>query len=431
MGRGFMIAAPQSGSGKTTITAGILRALARKGIALRPAKAGPDYIDPAFHGRASGAGCLNLDPWAMRSELINSIADPEAGDACLVVEAMMGLFDGAADGTGSAADLAALLHLPVILVIDAARQSQSIAALACGFRDFRDDISVQGVILNRVGSARHEAMLKAALADADIRVLGAVRRDADLALPSRHLGLVQAAEIAELERFIDCAADRVEEQIDLSELLSLQSTRPDVAEQHQWLSPPGQRIAMACDEAFAFIYPHLLKGWNAKGASVHPFSPLANEAPIGDCDAVFLPGGYPELHGGRLAAADVFLAGMRAAAARGAFVYGECGGYMVLGENLIDGDGACHKMAGLLRLTTSFEKPRLHLGYRLLTPLASLPIADRETVLAGHEFHYSEAVTEEGTPLFEAADACGSPLGRAGLRSETVCGSYMHLIDRR
>mgnify|MGYP000459966113 CR=1 FL=1 len=216
---GFLVAAPHSGSGKTTVTLGLLRALRNRGVPLAPAKAGPDYIDPAFHEAASGESCINLDPWAMRPELLHALADSHAGDdRLLVVEGMMGLFDGAADGQGSAADLAVLLGLPVVFVVDCGRMAHSIAALVSGFTSFREDVEIAGVILNRVGSARHEAMLRDALDARGISVLGVVHRQEELHLPSRHLGLVQAGEHEDIERFLADAAFGMSVGIDLDRL---------------------------------------------------------------------------------------------------------------------------------------------------------------------------------------------------------------------
>lgn len=423
-----MIAAPQSGSGKTTITLGLLRALRRRDVTVRAAKAGPDYIDPAFHAHASGGTCVNLDPWSMRESLLRTLA---GGSDPLVVEAMMGLFDGAADGTGSAADLAALLGLPVVLVVDAARQSHSIAALVQGFRQFRNDIDLTGVILNRVGSDRHERLLRQALDHIDVPVFGSLRRDAKLQLPSRHLGLVQAGERSDLEAFVARAAHTVETSIDIERLLALRLTKEPYPETAAKLPPLGQHIAVAKDEAFSFLYPHLIAGWKEQGANLSFFSPLADESPALDADAVFLPGGYPELHGARIAAAGTFLDGLRGAADRGALVYGECGGYMILGDVLIDAQGHRHKMAGLLGLVTSFAKPALTLGYRVLTPSLRTPAGFWQKPLSGHEFHYTTALEERGDSLFHASDAMGADLGPCGLKAGTVCGSYMHVIDRR
>lgn len=427
-GSGLVIAAPSSGAGKTTLTLALLRALARRGLRVASAKTGPDYIDPAFHAAASGRPCVNLDPFAMRGELLGALAARQAADAdILVVEGVMGLFDGAADGTGSTADLAARLSLPVVLVVDAAKQSQSVAALVRGFRDHRTDIDVAGVILNRTGSPRHETMLRAALDAIGMPVLGVVARDAGLERPERHLGLVQAGEHGDLDAFLDHAATRVAATCDLDALIRLARPLPAAGETPT-LSPPGQRIAIARDTAFAFSYPHLVEGWRAQGAEITFFSPLADEAPDSLADAVYLPGGYPELHAARMAEASAFRAGMHAAAERGALVYGECGGYMVLGDGLVDAQGVRHAMLGLLPLETSFATRKRHLGYRRLLAHAGAPW---QGPLTGHEFHYSTLVREgEASRLFEARDATGTSLGDVGLRVGRVMGSYVHLIDR-
>lgn len=427
---GLMIAAPASGSGKTTVTLGLLRALSDAGVALSPGKAGPDYIDPAFHAAAARSVCLNYDPWAMRPELlVDNAAAQQRGDRLLLVEAMMGLFDGAADGNGAPADLAAMLELPVVLVVDCSRLSHSVAALVQGYIRFRDNVHVGGVILNKVGSERHEAMLRSALEKAGIAIFGAIRHDPALALPERHLGLVQAGEHAGLEAFVGRAAETVRRSVDLEALLTMagqggvSAAVGDVAR----LPPLGRRIAVARDNAFAFIYPHLLAGWSGQGAEISYFSPLADEAPQAGCDAVFLPGGYPELHGARLADAGKFRDGLRAAAGRGVRIYGECGGYMVLGEGLVDAEGTRHRMLGLLPLVTSFSERRRQLGYRRLSPL---PGSGFSHAMTAHEFHYSTVAREgEADRLFSVADATGQDLGVAGLRRGNVAGSYMHVID--
>ncbi|KQS79300.1 cobyrinic acid a,c-diamide synthase [Rhizobium sp. Leaf384] len=429
---GLLIAAPSSGSGKTTITLGLLRALRRRGVAVSPGKAGPDYIDPAFHTAACGIACINYDPWAMRPALLEAQAARARADGrLLVIEAMMGLFDAAMDGTGAPADLAAALGLPAVLVVDCGRMAHSVAALVSGYARFRPDVRLAGVILNKVGSPKHAAMLRGALAGIDMPVLGTIGRDPALALPERHLGLVQAGEHGGLDRFIDHAADAVEAGCDLDALVALGGEAGPVLPvrgHRPALDPLGARIAVARDVAFAFAYEHLLAGWHASGASLSFFSPLADEAPAPDCDAVYLPGGYPELHAGTLAAATTFRSGLQAAAVRQARIFGECGGYMTLGEGLIDAAGARHAMLGLLPLTTSFAERRRHLGYRRVRPLEKDGFFPP---MMAHEFHYATIVTEgDAAPLFAVEDAAGTALGTAGLRRGSVAGSFMHLIDR-
>jgi cobyrinic acid a,c-diamide synthase len=431
---GLVIAAPASGSGKTTITLALLRLLTREGRLVAPFKTGPDYIDGAFHrAAAAGRACYNLDTFAMRPETIAAAIAIGAQDVDLaIIEGVMGLFDGAANGEGSTADLAAILNLPVILVIDAARQSQSVAAVAHGFRSLRQDVTVAGAILNRVASPRHEALLRAALQQIGMPVLAALPAQEDLALPSRHLGLLQAGEHADLDLFLDTAADWLHRHLDralLEHVLRPLTLQADATLRP--LPPLGQQIAVAQDAAFAFSYPHLLQGWRNQGAALSFFSPLQDEAPAKDCDAIFLPGGYPELQAGRLAGNARLLQGLRDAAARQAAIYGECGGFMLLGRSLVDAEGHEHAMAGLLPVVTSFAQRRRQLGYRRITALGDSPLGAKGSRFRGHEFHYSMQIGDNGNnlPLFSAEDATGTALGPAGCRAGSVFGSYLHLID--
>ena len=430
---GWLVAAPRSGSGKTTVTLALVAALRRRGVQVRTAKCGPDYIDPAFHAAASGAPGVNLDSWAMPPALLDRLFAEAAADAeFLVVESAMGLFDGVAGPpgrTGSAADLAARFGLPVLLVLDVSGQAQTAAAVAHGIAGFDPAVQVGGVVLNRVGSEKHRRSVEAAMR---LPVLGAVPRDASLAVPERHLGLVQAREHPGLEALLEQLADMAERCLDLPRILAPPSPFPlpegegfvlpsPVIEGRDALPPPGQRIALACDAAFSFTYPHLLSAWRAAGTELLPFSPLANEPPPEAADCCWLPGGYPELQAARLAAADRFHRGLhRFAATRP--VHGECGGHMVLGAALIDASGAPHAMAGLLGHTTSFARRALHLGYRR----ATLPDG---TVLRGHEFHYA-TVANLGTdlPYATVEDAAGTCLGPSGGRRGHVTGSFFHAI---
>lgn len=425
MANGLIIAAPRSGSGKTLISLGLLAALRRRGLAVAPAKTGPDYIDRAILARVAGTEAINLDPWAMSPDRLRSLAATHSiGADLLLVEGVMGLFDGAADGTGSTADLAATLGLPVIFVVDADRQGQSIAALVSGFARFRPDVEVAGLIVNRVANTRHEQMLVAALAPLGIPVLGVVPRRDALHLPERHLGLVMPDEVAGFEAVVTAAADALEQFVDLNLLAALAEKVVTPTGTDRSLPPLGQRIAVAMDDAFCFVYPHLLADWRGHGAEVIPFSPLADQSPRTDSDAVFLPGGYPELHGEVLASAAEFREGLAVAAARNALIYGECGGYMVLGEGLTDRAGVRHRMAGLLPVNTDIGRPRRTLGYRRLRHASPLPWPAE---LMGHEFHYSSG--GGGDPLFSAADALGVSLPPMGTVVGRVMGSYAHVID--
>jgi cobyrinic acid a,c-diamide synthase len=422
---GLVIAAPSSGSGKTVITLGLLAALRRRGIKVAGAKTGPDYLDPRFHERATDKPCLNLDPWAMRPALMADLASRRDADL-VVVEGVMGLFDGPIGGGGSTADLASRLHLPVVLVVDAARQGQSVAALVEGFARHRGDVVIAGVIVNRLASVRHRDIVGSALRQSGITLLGAVMSNARMVLPSRHLGLVQADELDEIDAVVEHAAGFVAEAVDLEALLALARPIAETAAADP-LPPLGQRIAIASDIAFGFAYRHLLDGWRRLGAEVMPFSPLNDEAPALDADAVFLPGGYPELHAARIAGNSGFMHGLARAARRGALVYGECGGYMVLGRSLTDKDGNRHCMAALLPHETTFAVPRLHLGYRRLNHDSPLPWP---RALRGHEFHYARlSEAGDGAPLFAASDSEERELPPMGTRSGRVMGSFAHIVD--
>jgi len=491
--RGLIIGAPRSGAGKTTITLALLAALRRRGVRVRAAKSGPDYIDPAFHAAATGAPCPNLDSWAMPPAMLDAVAAGVANDAEIVlIESAMGLFDGVEAGagrTGAAADLAARWRLPVLLVLDVSGQSQTAAAVARGFATHADGVRIAGVVLNRVGSERHHAQVARALAAIEMPVLGSVPREAAIALPERHLGLVQATEHGALPQLLHTLADLAERTLDLDTILAAAApfapeaqckfplpgqeqpplpmwegaggrgrAAPASERQHpspnplpqgegassptttdfgqssnlrlgaSLIPPPGQRIALARDAAFSFVYPHLLDGWRRQGAEIVAFSPLANQAPPDGCDACWLPGGYPELHGATLANATTFIAGTRRFAEMRP-VHGECGGHMVLGTALTDADGATHPMLGLLGHATSFSRRKLHLGYRRATLLADGVLGRTGGAVRGHEFHYA-TITEAGgdPPLATLADALGRHLGPAGGRRGRVSGSFFHAI---
>jgi cobyrinic acid a,c-diamide synthase len=434
MTRGLMIAAPRSGSGKTTATLGLLRAFRRRGVDVVGLKSGPDYIDPAFHAAASGREGVNLDSWAMTPNLLAALAARAAGESALALcEASMGLFDGVpgeAGRTGASADVAAALAMPVLLVIDVSGQAQSAAAIVKGCAAYDEWLRVVGVIVNRVGSERHRRLVGEAIEAMGVPVVGSLPRNDAIALPERHLGLVQAGETEALEARLETIADFIEAHVDCARVLALAGElnlalplRAPAA-----LRPPGQRIALARDAAFSFIYPHLLQGWRAAGAEIVPFSPLADEPPPADCDVSWFPGGYPELHAGRLAAATRFREGLRRFAERRP-VHGECGGYMALGQSLVDAGGVVHAMAGLLGVETSFEKRRMTLGYREARIVADCALGPAGSVLRGHEFHYATVVASgEDDPFAFVRDVYGAPAAAAGSRRGWVTGSFFHVI---
>jgi len=424
--KGLVISAPASGSGKTTVTLGLIAALRARGLVVQPFKSGPDYIDPAFHRAAAGRESFNLDSWAMgRAQIAHLIGAADGADIALA-EGSMGLFDGVARaggcGNGASADIAALTGWPVLLVMDCKGQAQSAAAVALGFREMRRDVPLAGVVLNRVASPRHEALMRLAFDALAIPVLGVLPREAGIELPERHLGLVQAQEHAALEALLTAAGAAAARHLDLDAIIAAASGGI-ATEPFRPLPPPAERIALAQDDAFSFVYPHLIAGWRAAGATILPFSPLADQAPDDSAGACWLPGGYPELHAGRLAAAGRFRDGLRRFAETRP-VHGECGGYMAMGAGLVDAQGTRHQMAGLLGLETSYAERRMHLGYRRAEPLAGL----YRQPLAGHEFHYATILAQPDEPLARVADANGDAVPETGSRRGQATGSFFHLI---
>ncbi|WP_300176986.1 cobyrinate a,c-diamide synthase [Bradyrhizobium sp.] len=431
---GLIIAAPASGSGKTTLTLGLLAALRRRGRAVQPYKCGPDYIDPAFHAIAAERASFNLDSWALARDRFDALLTL-ADDADLALaEGVMGLFDGVALpgawGNGSTADVAAATGWPVVLVLDVSGHAQSAAAVALGFARYRENVDIAGVILNKVASDRHAALVRDGFARIDMKVFGVIKRDDALTMPERHLGLVQAQEDSALTDRLAALANMVERDVDLAALEAIARSAREAPRKNDAarITPPGQRIALARDVAFSFVYPHLMEDWRASGAEIMPFSPLADQPPDPSCDVAWLPGGYPELHAGALAVASRFADGMRNFA-RTKPVHGECGGYMTLGAGLIDAAGQRHAMLGLLGLETDFSMRHLHLGYRTAKLLAPIPGHAAGCALRGHEFHYARVVTQPDEPLAEIRDASAAITAETGSRRGSVTGSFFHMVD--
>ena len=432
--KGLLISAPNSGAGKTTVMLGLLRALRDRGLQVQPFKSGPDYIDPAFHYAAAGRPSYNLDSWSMSETLMDAIIGKADGADIILAEGSMGLFDGVAKagafGHGSSAETAHHFQWPVVLVLDVGGQAQSAAATALGFKSYLENLPFAGVILNRVASPRHERLTRLGMEKAGITVLGALPRRGDLALPERHLGLIQAVEHPDLDAAIADYATFLADNVDLDRLLELaQSTPKDYATSLPLPPPPGQKIALARDEAFSFTYPHLLSHWQDSGAELCFFSPLANQIPDKNADVIWLPGGYPELHAGPLAAATNCFAAIRKHAEQKA-VHGECGGYMTLGECLIDKDGVSHQMLGLLGLVTSYERRKFHLGYRAATTITDTSLFKVDTTWRGHEFHYSQILSQPDTPLFSVVDATGDTVQETGSVRGHVTGTFFHMIAK-
>ena len=432
---GLLISAPASGTGKTTLTLGVLAALRARGMAVQPFKSGPDYIDPAFHTAAAGRVSVNLDTWAMSPDRLMGLVSVAQGADLIIAEGSMGLFDGVAKageaGTGASADTAALMGWPVVLVLDVSGQAQSAAAVALGFASLRADVRLAGVVLNKVASPRHEALVRHGMTQAGIAVFGALPRSAAIGLPERHLGLVQAVEHPKLGAHIAAMAAFVAAHVDLDAMIAAASGGVALRQVLPVCSP-ADRIAIARDAAFSFTYPHLIDGWHRAGATVLPFSPLQDEGPDPSAGACWLPGGYPELHAGVLAGAANFRKGMQNFA-RTRPVHGECGGYMAMGAGLVDAAGVRHEMLGLLGLVTSFERRKMHLGYRHATLTAPMPGHAPGARLRGHEFHYASILDQPDAALAEVVDAAGQPVPETGSQRAfagggLATGTFFHLI---
>lgn len=430
LAKGLVISAARSGAGKTVVTLGLQRALGRTGAVVGGAKCGPDYIDPAFHAVATGRPSTNLDGFAFDRSALLSLAAECARDADVIVaEGGMGLFDGlSVDArSGTAASVASTLGWPVVLVLDAGGAAQSVAAVAHGLASYAGAPPIAGVIVNRVASPRHAAMVAAGFDRIDLCILGAIPNDPRLSLPSRHLGLVQAGEALDLSARIDAMADVIAEHCDLPAILAAAGPTRNAPAARGSIRPPGQRIAIARDEAFAFFYPHLAASWRRAGAQLSWFSPLADEPPPPDCDACWLSGGYPELHAGRIAGNARFIAGLRAFAETRP-VHGECGGYMVLGQTLTDAEGVVHAMAGLLPVETSFAVRQLSLGYRRARWRRAMPFANAGDAAWGHEYHHATITGGTDATLADMTDGTGNPLPVAGHGVGHVTGGFFHVI---
>ena len=396
-----MIAAPASGAGKTTFATGLMAALRRRGTTVAGFKVGPDYIDPGYHALATGRPGRNLDPVLVGEQRVAPLAAYGAAGAQLaIVEGVMGLFDGRTGtaGYGSTAHVAALLGAPVVLVVDVRGQGRSLAALLHGFQSFDDNVRIAGVVLNRVGSARHEQVCRQACVEVGLPVLGALRRDAALAVPSRHLGLVTAAEHATAARVVARWADAVAAQVDLDTVTSLAAPAPAAA---RW-DPTTEVVAVggapvvavAAGPAFTFGYPEHAELLAAAGAEVVPFDPLRDESLPPGTAGLVLPGGFPECHTEALSANAALRAEIAALAHSGAPVHAECGGLMYLCRSV---DGA--PMCGVLDAEAAMTA-QLVLGYRDAVALRSSVLHPAGARVSGHEFHRTTVIPRAGDPAW-------------------------------
>lgn len=422
LGPRLVIAGTRSGAGKTTVATGIMAALRRRGHRVAGAKVGPDFIDPGYHSVATGRPGRNLDPWMCGADaMVPLAARAGAGAEVLVVEGVMGLFDGAADGTpSSTAEVAKLLDAPVVLVVDAASMSHSVAALVHGYRTWDPDVRVAGVILNTVGSDNHEQMLRGALGAAGVDVYGAVRRDDALSWRSRHLGLQPVAENREqVSRSLDRLASVIESSCDLAGLLRLAaSARPVPVPSLPGPRPVASaRVAVAAGPAFSFCYQDNLEALTEAGAEVVAFDPCRDPSLPEGTDAVLAGGGFPELFAEALAANRPMLQSVAAHCRKGRVMWAECGGLLWLARSL----DSC-AMAGVVAADATMSGGRV-LGYRSATITTASPLGPPGTELRGHEFHYS--ATDPPGDALVLSGRHGTV--RGGFASPSLLASYLHV----
>ncbi|UCD83160.1 MAG: cobyrinate a,c-diamide synthase [Desulfobacterales bacterium] len=433
--KGFVIAGTKSGCGKTTVTLGFLAALTRRGLRAAPFKVGPDFIDPGHHTRIAGNQSRNLDGWMLSRDynlqcFYGRLADTDVA----VVEGVMGLFDGYDGKTevGSTAQMAKWLGLPVILVVDAASMARSAAAVVMGFEHFDPRLHYAGVIFNNLGSRRHLQYLREGVREKiKMPCLGGITRNPDLAMPERHLGLVTREDYPLGRDTVERLADLIEENIDLDLLLDSLSEINLPVRSEEPVKPREKtvRIAVARDNAFCFYYPDNLELLETHGAEIVTFSPMVNNPLPHDIDGIYLGGGYPELFAEKLAGNYSMREGIKAQSRSGMPIYGECGGFMYLCEELIDPKGRCYPMAGCFPFAVKMF-PRLKaLGYREITLNRNTVIGNTGLTIRGHEFHYSEMsrLSSEVKTAYRIADRTGMEKPPDGYVVENTLGSYNHL----
>ncbi len=416
----LLVAATNSGCGKTTFTLGLLRLLRRRGLEVAGFKCGPDYIDPKFHQLASGRESINLDLYMMSPEHVGSTyARYSQGADAIVVEGVMGLYDGSEKMQGSPAEIAKLLDIPVVLLVNAASSAYSVGAIIYGYKHWQPGVRIVGVVFNRVASENHYSFLADAARDAGVESLGYIPRTQSLEVPSRHLGL-SLEELARLDAFPDQVADLLEAHVDIARLLELcASLSPQVIEEQ--LPEPsahGMRIAVARDEAFNFSYPENIRALERLGQVCY-FSPL-RDATLPECELLYLPGGYPEFYLDRLSANSAMRSSIRDYAEAGGRILAECGGMMYLTRAIIDEDSSSYPMCGILDNAATMQGMKLSLGYRC--------VRTKALELRGHEFHYSR-LTEAGSEavVAEQFGAKGNKVPTALYRYRNVLAGYTHL----
>jgi len=439
----IVIAAAASGAGKTTIAAGLIAALRRQGLAVQPFKCGPDYIDPSYHERAAGRPCRNLDAWMLDdAQLLEGFSRACRDADIAVIEGVMGLFDGSNwhDERASTAQIAKLLGAPVLLVVDIAGAARSAAAVVMGCQHFDRDLALRGVVLNFAGSEGHANGCAEAIATiTGLPVLGWLPRDSMLQIPERHLGLVPGGEQLDSSSLIAGMADAVTRRFDLAAITEIARTAGEMPGisvpapvMHHEPAVRRRVIAVARDDAFCFYYPENLELLMEAGAAIEFFSPLQGERPSPNAAGVYLGGGYPELHASELASNVGLWHALKDLRARDAPIYAECGGFMVLTQGLIDGEGRRWPMAGLIPGVARMSEKLAALGYRHAAALHPNLLTEGGDVLRGHEFRYSTWVCDEPIADDDIAwqvrgTRAEAPADSGGFVSGNLLASYLHI----
>jgi cobyrinic acid a,c-diamide synthase len=429
----FCLAATHSGSGKTTITLALLRALRRRGLKVQPFKCGPDYIDPGFHEQAAGLESINLDTWMMGEKGVKeSFARACTGREMAVLEGVMGLFDGfsATELTGSSADCARLLNMPVILVVDAKGMAGSIAPLVKGFCEFNDAVKIAAVIANNVGSKSHTRILEDALAHANLPpLLGGLPKNPEWGLKERHLGLTPFLENEKSDAWFENLADAVEKFIDIDKLLELTEIMPPelLKKSSQPLPNKKVRLALARDAAFHFYYPDNLHLLRQAGFEIIEFSPLTDKSLPEGTQMLMLGGGFPEMFAAQLAANQEMRQAIKDFADNDGFIYAECGGFMYLGASLTTSAGDTFPLCGVIPGDSKMTPKMRSLGYREVTTLAETPFGPTGTTMRGHEFHWSEMELQQPCPPLYCQQSRRGGKKLCGVHISNVFASYIHL----
>lgn len=426
----LVIAAVHSGAGKTTIASGLLAALAARGLKVQSYKIGPDYIDPGFHQLASGKPAHNLDTWLVPAEvMLATFSSTAAGNDIAIVEGVMGLYDGGNSGISSTAQISKLINAPVVLIIDARSMGESAAAIALGFKTYDPEVNLAGVIINRVGSVSHQAMICEAMDRVGIPVLGVIKRNAEIAMPERHLGLTPVTE-HDVHQTIEKIREQISAQVNIDQIVKLAELAPPLKLAGQRISPqPTVRIGVAQDEAFNFYYPQSLDALVRLGAELVPFSPL-RDAYVPEVEGLIIGGGFPEMFAEQLAGNYRMRQALYNAGSSGMPIYAECGGLMYLSRSIRDFQGLSHNMVGLVPAECSMQAKLETVGYVEATAVCNNVLCSAGESLRGHEFHFSRMLPDREADFpwafnFVKTRAGASYLG--GYAQNNILASYLHL----